>query len=135
MKQMAEIGPSYSSCSEGRHPKQSRMKRSLSCVPAVLIVLLSFLPSVSFADLCDDRLREAQYSITIIEREVEKETQGVKAVHERSYTGGVAELMLDYGGKSSMIANALANQSFTGFRLEPTNVTPNRIDVKAVLDK
>jgi hypothetical protein len=65
---------------------------------------------------------------------LEKETQGVRAVHQKSYLGGTAELMIDYGGKSSNIADALANQSFTGFRLEPTNVTPNRIDVKAVLE-
>jgi hypothetical protein len=66
---------------------------------------------------------------------LEKETQGVKAVHQRSYTEGNAELMLDYGGKSSNIADELANRRFTGFRLEPTNVTPNRIDIKAVLEK
>ncbi len=66
---------------------------------------------------------------------LEKETQGVRAVHQKSYLGGTAELMIDYGGKSSNIADALANQSFTGFRLEPTNVTPNRIDLKAVLDQ
>ena len=56
-------------------------------------------------------------------------------MHQRSFTGGVAELMLDYGGKSTNIADDLANRKFTGFRLEPTNVTPHRIDVKAVLDK
>lgn len=73
--------------------------------------------------------------LTAIKQFLEKETQGVKAVRERSYTSGVAELMLEYGGTSSNIANALANESFTGFRLEPTNVTPNRIDIKAILEK
>ena len=43
--------------------------------------------------------------------------------------------MLDYGGKSSNIADELANRKFIGFRLEPLNVTPNRLDVKAVLDE
>ena len=73
--------------------------------------------------------------LSAIKRFLEKETQGVRAVHQRSYTGGVAELMLDYGGKSSNIADELANRKFTGFRLEPTNVTPNRVDVKVVLEK
>jgi len=61
--------------------------------------------------------------------------QGVKAVHQRSYLLGSAELMLDYGGKSSNIADELANRKFTGFRLEPVNVTPHRLDVNAILDK
>lgn len=73
--------------------------------------------------------------LAAIKKHLEKDTQGVKAVHQRSFAGGVAELSLDYGGKSSNIADDLANRKFTGFRLEPTNVTPNRIDVKAVLEK
>ncbi|OQX17818.1 MAG: hypothetical protein BWK76_09440 [Desulfobulbaceae bacterium A2] len=64
---------------------------------------------------------------------LEKEMQGVRAVHQRSFTAGTAELMLDYGGKSSHIADELANRKFTGFRLEPTNVTPSQVDVQAVL--
>ncbi len=72
--------------------------------------------------------------LSAVKKILEKETQGVKAVHQRSFTGGVAELKLDYGGKSSNIADELANRMFTGFRLEPTNVTPHRIDVKAVLE-
>ncbi|MBI5633746.1 MAG: flagellar assembly protein T N-terminal domain-containing protein [Nitrospirae bacterium] len=73
--------------------------------------------------------------LAAVKKILEKETQGVKAVHQRSFTGGVAELALDYGGKSSNIADELAARKFTGFRLEPTNVTPHRIDVKAVLEK
>jgi hypothetical protein len=73
--------------------------------------------------------------LSAIKRFLSKETQGVRAVHQKSFTGGVAELMLDYGGKSSNIADNLANRKFSGFRLEPTNVTPNRVDVKAVLEK
>lgn len=42
--------------------------------------------------------------------------------------------MLDYGGKSSNIADGLANRKFTGFRMEPTNVTPSRVDIRAVLE-
>jgi len=60
--------------------------------------------------------------------------QGVRGVNQRSFLGGAAELMLDYGGKSSNIADELANRKFTGFRMEPTNVTPSRVDVRAVLE-
>src|SRR4030043_686709 len=37
--------------------------------------------------------------LSAIKNFLEKEMQGVKAVHQRSFTGGVAELMVDYGGK------------------------------------
>ena len=57
----------------------------------------------------------------------------MRSVHQRSYLQGTAELMLDYSGKSSNIADELANRTFTGFRLEPFNVTPNRVDLKAIL--
>lgn len=73
--------------------------------------------------------------LAAVKKILEKETQGVKAVHQRSFTGGLAELAIDYGGKSTNIADELANRRFTGFRLEPTNVTPHRIDLKAVLGK
>jgi hypothetical protein len=66
---------------------------------------------------------------------LENDLQGVKAVHQRSFTQGTAELMLDFAGKTSLIADELAHKQFTGFRLEPTNVTPNRLDVRAVLDR
>lgn len=72
--------------------------------------------------------------LAAIKKLLEKETQGVKAVHQRSFTGGIAELAIDYGGKSTNIADELASRKFTGFRLEPTNVTPHRIDVKAILE-
>jgi len=73
--------------------------------------------------------------LAAVKKILEKETQGVKAVHQRSFAGGVAELAIDYGGKSSNIADDLSNRKFRGFRLEPTNVTPHRIDVKAILQK
>lgn len=70
--------------------------------------------------------------LSTIRRVLERETQGVKAVHQRGFTGSVAELGLDYRGKSSGLADELAARKFSGFRLEPTNVTPNRVDVKVI---
>ncbi len=73
--------------------------------------------------------------LTAVKQFLEKEMQGVRGINQRSFLGGAAELMLDYGGKSSNIADELANRKFTGFRLEPTNVTPSRVDVKAFVEK
>jgi hypothetical protein len=73
--------------------------------------------------------------LSAVKKFLESDLQGVKAVHQRSFTQGTAELSLDYGGKTSFVADELANKQFTGFRLEPTNVTPNRLDVRAVVEK
>jgi hypothetical protein len=59
---------------------------------------------------------------------------GVKAVHERSFTKGTAELGLDFGGKTGEIADTLFRRRFSGFRLEPTNVTPNRVELRVVVE-
>ncbi len=66
---------------------------------------------------------------------LERGLKGVQAVQQRQFTQGSAELTLDYAGASNRIADKLALQKFTGVRLEPTNVTPNRVDLRAVLDK
>ena len=73
--------------------------------------------------------------LTAIKKFLERDLQGVKAVHQRSFTQNLAELALDYAGKSSLIADELVNKKFTGFRLEPTNVTPSRLDVQVVLER
>lgn len=73
--------------------------------------------------------------LSAIKKFLESDLQGVKAVHQRSFTQGTAELSLDYGGKTGFISDELANKRFTGFRLEPTNVTPNRVDVQAVIER
>jgi hypothetical protein len=65
---------------------------------------------------------------------LKKNMQGVKAVYQRSYVAGNAELMLDYSGKSSHVAAELALHKFAGFRLEPVSVTPNRLDVRVIRD-
>ncbi len=66
---------------------------------------------------------------------LERGLKGVQGVQQRQFTQGSAELTLDYAGASNRIADKLALQEFTGFRLEPTNVTRNRVDLRAVLDK
>jgi len=66
---------------------------------------------------------------------LERGLPGIKGVQQRQFTQGSAELSLGYAGTAQRIADTLALQKFTGFRLEPTNVTPNRVDLRAVLDK
>ncbi len=66
---------------------------------------------------------------------LQKEMQGVKGVHQRSFLAGSAELSLDYSGKSSNIADELANRKFQGFRIEPLQVTLNQLDLKIVINK
>jgi len=73
--------------------------------------------------------------LSAVKKFLEADMQGVKAVHQRNFTQGTAELQLDYAGKSGLIADELANKQFIGFRLEPTNVTPNRLDVRAIIDR
>jgi hypothetical protein len=73
--------------------------------------------------------------LAFVQQFLERGVQGVKAVQMRQFAQGSAELTVDYAGASNLIAAQLANQKFTGFRLEPTSVTPNRLDVRAVLEK
>ena len=51
------------------------------------------------------------------------------------FAQGSAELAVDFAGKSTAVAEDLANRKFAGFRLEPISVTPNRIDIQAVVEK
>jgi hypothetical protein len=64
---------------------------------------------------------------------LEKKVPGVKQVQLNSFTSGVAELSVDYTGPMKDLARRLATERFRGFRLEPTHVTVNRRDIKAVL--
>jgi hypothetical protein len=66
---------------------------------------------------------------------LEKGLEGVQGVQQRQFSQGTAELSLAYAGTAQRIADTLAIEKFTGFRLEPTNVSPNRVDLHAVLDK
>ncbi len=92
-----------------------------SAAPAQLTLMISGL--VSYRHLA------------FVQQFLENGVKGVKAVHVRQFAEGSAELGLDYAGKSQVIARDLANQKFTGFRLEPTSVTPNRLDIRAVLER
>ncbi len=65
----------------------------------------------------------------------EGDFKGVKAVRQQSLTWRAAELSLDYDGKTSFVADELANKEFTRFRLELTNVTPNRLDMRAIIER
>ncbi len=73
--------------------------------------------------------------LAFVQSFLEREVQGVKAVQLRQFTQGTAELALDFAGRSSLIAGELASRKFTGFRLEPTDVTPNKLEIRAVLEK
>jgi hypothetical protein len=66
---------------------------------------------------------------------LEKEVQGVKNLQQRSFNAGVAELGLDYAGQLRELARFLAMKKFTGFRLEPTSFTPNRLDLRVFLEE
>jgi hypothetical protein len=61
--------------------------------------------------------------------------KGVQGVQQHQFAQGTAELSLGYAGTAQRIADQLALEKFTGFRLEPINVSPNRVDLQAVLDK
>lgn len=75
--------------------------------------------------------RHLDYIMNFLENNV----QGVKAVHMRSFSQGIAELSIDYEGNMRGLAKHLSRQRFTGFRLEPTNVTQNQMDLRAILQR
>lgn len=65
----------------------------------------------------------------------ENEVEGVGKVHLNNFSEGVAELLLEYQGEPRLLARQIAAKRFKGFRLEPTNVSANRIDLKAMLQE
>ncbi len=65
---------------------------------------------------------------------LEAEVEGVADLQQRSYNAGVAEIGLDYSGRLRDLGKFLAMKNFTGFRLELTNFTQNRIDLRVVLE-
>jgi len=75
--------------------------------------------------------RHLDYIMNFLETKV----KGVKAVHMRSFSQGIAELGVEYQGNMRELARYLSRQRFSGFRLEPTNVTQNQMDLKAILQR
>ena len=73
--------------------------------------------------------------LAFIRQFLESGLPGVKGVQVRQFAQGTAELAVQFAGKSTVVADDLASRKFTGFRLEPISVTPNRIDLQAVLEK
>lgn len=74
--------------------------------------------------------RHLDFVVTRLETQIE----GVESVKLKNFTTGVAELALRYRGELKLLAGQLAREAFLGFRLEPTHVASNRIDIKVILD-
>ncbi len=62
----------------------------------------------------------------------EEKVTGIAEVYLRSFSNNVAEVSLMYADQPAVLARIIAKESFRGFRLEPTNVTENRIDISAI---
>lgn len=64
----------------------------------------------------------------------EKKVNGVTAVYLRQFTNTVANINIEYDDQSAVLARKVTKEKFKGFRLEPTEVTDNRIDFSVVGD-
>lgn len=62
----------------------------------------------------------------------EEKVTGIAEVYLRDFSNSVAEVSLMYADQSAVLARIVAKEKFNGFRLEPTNVTENRIDISAI---
>ena len=76
-------------------------------------------------------LKSFRHLDTIIEV-LEGNLPGVEKVSLGSFTSGTALIAVVYRGELRELASHLARERFSGFRLEPTHVVSNRIDLKAV---
>ncbi len=65
----------------------------------------------------------------------ESDVDGVASVNMHNYTDGNANVGLAYMGHTGGLAHIIAHTQFSGFRLEPTNVSENQMDLAVVLDK
>lgn len=74
--------------------------------------------------------RHLDFVITRLETRIE----GVESVELQNFTSGAAGLLLRYRGDLKTLACQFAREKFFGFRLEPTHITSNRIDIKVVID-
>lgn len=66
---------------------------------------------------------------------LESEMEGAEAVELRTYANSVATITLDYAEDHRAFARAVSRKRFTGFRIEPTYVSADRIDLKTILEK
>ncbi len=64
-----------------------------------------------------------------------RSTPGVENVRLEDFTSGTATILITYRGGLRELADDLVHEHFRDFRLEPTHVTSNRIDLRSVLDK
>ena len=64
----------------------------------------------------------------------ETKLQGVTEVYLRDFTNSVADVGIKYAKQSSVLARKVTNNKFKGFRLEPTEVTDNRVDLSAIFE-
>lgn len=62
----------------------------------------------------------------------ETKVKGVSGVYLDEFTNNVARLRLDYSDQSPVLARKVAKEKFRGFRLEPMEVTANRMDLSVV---
>ncbi len=65
----------------------------------------------------------------------ESKVPGVSEVYLRDFSNNIASVNLVYADQSAVLARKVANSKFKGFRLEPTQVTENKIDLSAIRSK
>ena len=65
----------------------------------------------------------------------ETELQGVSGVYLRDFTNSIAEVGIQYSGSTAELSRTIAHYKFPGFRMEPSLVGENRIDLVAVFEK
>ncbi len=63
---------------------------------------------------------------------LENSVPGVEKISIGNFTSGSAQLSIAYRGEIRELATFLVREQFSGFRLEPTHVTSNRIDLKSI---
>lgn len=62
----------------------------------------------------------------------ENKVKGVSSVYLREFTNTVANISIEYNDQSAALARKVTKKRFKGFRLEPNEVTDNRIDFSVV---
>ncbi len=65
----------------------------------------------------------------------ETRVKGISEVYLRDFSNNIASVNLSYSDQSAVLARKIATSKFKGFRLEPTQVTDNRIDLSAIANK